>query len=148
MRGSHGYQDKRFELEGNYEELRGLAQEFNMVVLTADQTNRSGLDAEVVSISQIGESYAKATVCDLIMTVSRTADDKFNNTGRLFIAKSRLGRDGVVYPFIMNPATVRVRLLDETVDVDEILRGERDREKSHIADRFEQFKKARKASDR
>jgi replicative DNA helicase len=139
MRGSRGYADKRFELEGNYEELRALAQEFNMVAVTADQTNRSGLDQEIVSISQIGESYAKATVCDLIMTVSRTMEDKQQNTGRLFIAKSRLGKDGVIYPFILNPATVKVRLLDETVDIEDILAQEQGRQQKQMAKKYDEF---------
>lgn len=147
LRGSRGYADKRFELEGNYEELRAMAQEFNMAVLTADQTNRSGLDMEIVTISQIGESYAKATVCDLIMTVSRTMEDKQRNSGRLFIAKSRLGRDGMVYPFIMNPATVKVRMLDETVSIDDILAQDHDRQLKHAADRYEQFKNKKKSGN-
>jgi replicative DNA helicase len=146
LRGARGYADKRFELEGNYEELRALAQEFNMAVLTADQTNRSGLDMEVVTIGQIGESYAKATVCDLIMTVSRTMDDKQNNTGRLFVAKSRLGRDGMIMPFIMNPATVKVRLMDENVSIDDILAREVETQRKHMADRFEKFDKNRRAT--
>jgi archaellum biogenesis ATPase FlaH len=147
LRGSRGYADKRYELEGNYEELRALAQEFNMVVLTADQTNRSGLDMEVVTIGQIGESYAKATVCDLIMTVSRTMEDKQNNTGRLFVAKSRLGRDGMIYPFVMNPATVKVRLLDENVSIDDILARETEQQRKHMADRYDKFDKHRKANN-
>lgn len=116
LRGSKGYGDKRFELEGVYEELRCLAQELNCVMITADQTNRAGLDMEVVSISQIGESYAKATVCDVIFTISRRAEDKQSNCGRLFIAKSRLGRDGVVFPFLLNSATVKVSILEQGVD--------------------------------
>jgi replicative DNA helicase len=139
MRGSRGYADKRFELEGNYEELRALAQEFNMVTVTADQTNRSGLDQEIVSISQIGESYAKATVCDLIMTVSRTMEDKQQNTGRLFIAKSRLGKDGVIYPFLMNPATVKVQMLDENVDIEDILAQGRERQKEKLGEKLDEF---------
>ena len=148
LRGAKGYADKRFELEGDYEDLRALAQEFNMAVLTADQTNRSGLDMEVVTIGQIGESYAKATVCDLIMTVSRTMEDKQNNTGRLFVAKSRLGRDGMIMPFIMNPATVKVRLLDENVSLDDILAREVEAQRKHAADRYEKFDKHRKTNDK
>ena len=116
LRGGKGYADKRFELEGVYEELRALSQELKVVVITADQTNRSGLDMEIVTIGQIGESYAKATVCDVIMTISRRMEDKQANGGRLFVAKSRLGQDGVVYPFILNTATVKVELLQEGTD--------------------------------
>ena len=97
-----------------YEELRGLAQEMNLVLVTADQTNRSGLNQEVVTLDSIAESYAKATVCDVIMTISRTMDDKATKTGRLFVAQSRLGDDGVVFPFLMDPAKVRVDIVNES----------------------------------
>lgn len=116
LRGSRQYGEKRHELEGVYEELRALSQESNTVVVTADQTNRSGLNDEIVTLSSIAESYAKATVCDVIMTISRRMEDKQNNTGRLFIAKSRLGRDGVVYPFTLNTATVKVSVLNQSED--------------------------------
>ncbi|MHA2045168.1 MAG: DnaB-like helicase C-terminal domain-containing protein [Candidatus Thorarchaeota archaeon] len=113
LKPSKSYGEKRHELEGVYEELRGLAQEWNIVVVTADQTNRSGLNLEIVTLDAIAESYAKATVCDLIMTISRKLEDKSSNTGRLFVAKSRLGQDGMVYPFTMTPATVRVNVLNQ-----------------------------------
>lgn len=145
LRGSRGYADKRFELEGNYEELRGLAQEFRLVILTADQTNRSGLDMEVVTIGQIGESYAKATVCDLIMTVSRTMEDKQANTGRLFVAKSRLGPDGMIFPFVMNPATVKVSLLAENTNMQEVLEADRDKHQQRLGEKFEALMKHRKS---
>lgn len=142
LRGAKGYADKRFELEGNYEELRALAQEFNMVVITADQTNRSGLDMEIVSIAQIGESYAKATVCDLIMTVSRTMEDKQQNTGRLFVAKSRLGSDGMVFPFILKTANVRVRMLNEGSSIEDISAENQEKVKQRLAETYHRTKKS------
>ncbi len=116
LRSSRGFEQKRFELEGVYEELRALAQELQVVMVTADQTNRSGLEMEVCTVAQIGEAYAKATVCDLIFTISRRMEDKQNNCGRLLFAKSRLGRDGMVYPFTLNTATVKVCVLDQGID--------------------------------
>lgn len=139
IRGSKGYGDKRFELEGIYEELRALAQEFRVVLITADQTNRSGLDSEIVSIGQIGEAYAKATVCDLIMTVSRRPEDKMSNTGRLFVAKSRLGQDGMVMPFILNTATVKVRLLRPNQDATATIMDDNSNVQRHAAARFAQL---------
>ena len=144
LRGAKGYSDKRFELEGNYEELRSLAQEFKIVILTADQTNRSGLDMEVVTIGQIGESYAKATVCDLIMTVSRTMDDKQSNTGRLFVAKSRMGRDGMIFPFIMNPATVKVNMLAENTNFAEVTAQNKEKVAERVGDTYQKFMQNRK----
>lgn len=117
LRATRSYGEKRHELEGNYEELRGLGQELNAITIVADQTNRGGLDAELVTISAIAEAYAKATVCDLIMTISRSPEDKMMGTGKLYIAKSRLGSDGIVLPFKLDTRqNVRVTLFDTQVD--------------------------------
>ncbi len=121
LRPTRSYGEKRHELESTYEELRGLAHEFDCVVVTADQTNRTGLDQEVVTLSSIAECYNKATVCDLIMTISRRAEDKTTNSGRLWIAKSRLGADGMVFPFVMNGATVKATILDKVETIDQAL---------------------------
>jgi len=139
LKPSKSYGEKRHELEGVYEELRGLAQELNIVVVTADQTNRSGLNLEIVTLDAIAESYAKATVCDLIMTVSRKLEDKRHNTGRLFVAKSRLGPDGMVFPFIMDPATVKVRILAEHELPEEAFPPSQDQVASMLRGRFEQL---------
>lgn len=117
LRSVKSYGEKRHELEGNYEELRGLAQELNLIMIVADQTNRGGLDAELVTISAIAEAYSKATVCDLILTISRSPDDKVMGTGKLYIAKSRLGPDGIVLPFKLDTKqNVRVSVFDTNAD--------------------------------
>lgn len=136
LRGTRNYGEKRHELEGVYEELRALAMELNLVVITADQTNRQGLDMEVVSIGQIGESYAKATVCDVIITISRRAEDRQAHGGRIFIAKSRLGRDGVVYPFVLNTATVKVSILNQGEDPIALFLKNNENLQSKVGERF------------
>lgn len=116
LRSSKSYKEKRHDLETTYEELRGLAQEMNLVLVTADQSNRGGLEKEVVTLDAIAESYAKATVCDVILTLSRTKDDKITNSGRIFVAKSRLGQDGLIFPIAFNAALVKINILQETID--------------------------------
>ncbi len=106
------FEQKRFELESNYEELRGLAQEEDLVCLVVDQTNRLGLDVEVVKLEHVSECYNKLMVCDCVITIARTIDDRINGTGRLHIAKSRFGQDGAIIPFLMDTATVRMYLRD------------------------------------
>lgn len=147
LRGTRGYGEKRFELEGVYEELRALAQELNIVVVTADQTNRSGLDMEVVSIAQIGEAYSKATVCDVIFTISRRAEDKQANCGRIFIAKSRLGRDGIIYPFLMNSATVKVTILNQDQDPIALFMESNQNLKQMVGERFNKLANGKKSSN-
>ena len=59
LRPISGKNEKRHELESIYEEMRGLAQEFNCTCWTASQTNRSGLNAEVITMESISEAFNK-----------------------------------------------------------------------------------------
>lgn len=132
--------DKSYhDLGSVYEELRGMAQELNILLVTADQTNRSGLNAEIVSLESIADEYARATVCDLIMTVSRTMEDKTSNTGRIFIAKSRFGVDGIVYPFVLDPAKVKVTIHDSVNTPSEVFQTSEEDKKKKIAMRFKEL---------
>ena len=47
--------------------------------------------------------------------LSRTLDDKRNNTGRLLIAKSRLGPDGIVLPMFMDLASIDIKIYEPKV---------------------------------
>ena len=100
--------EKRTELESIYEELRGLSNEFNCPIWTASQTNRSGLNAEVVTMEQISEAFNKCFVADFICTLSRTIEDKQNNKAKMFIAKNRNGPDGLVYDLFMDTSLMSV----------------------------------------
>ena len=106
--------EKRHDLENIYEELRGIAQTYECPLWTASQTNRSGLNAEVVTMEAISEAFNKCFVADFICSVSRTAQDKVNNTGRMFVAKNRNGPDGIVYPIVADWASVSMNVLPES----------------------------------
>ena len=114
LRPISGKSEKRHELESIYEEMRGLAQEFDCAVWTASQTNRSGLNAEVITMESISEAFNKCFVSDFIFSLSRTVEDKQSNTGRIFVAKNRNGPDGLVYPISMNTANVQIEVLEPT----------------------------------
>ena len=105
--------EKRNELESIYEELRGISTEFECPIWTASQTNRSGLNAEVITMEQISEAFNKCFVADFIFSVSRTIDDKQNNQGKMFIAKNRNGPDGMVYNIFMDPSSAKIRVLPQ-----------------------------------
>ena len=103
--------EKRNELESIYEELRGLSQIYGCPIWTASQTNRSGLNAEVITMEAISEAYNKCFVADFIFSLSRTIEDKNTNEGRIFIAKNRNGPDGIVYPIFMDTANVKIKVM-------------------------------------
>lgn len=144
LRGTGQAEEGRFELANTYIELRAIAKETNAVVITADQTNRSGLDSEIVLVSQIGEAYAKATHCDLIFTISRRETDKTSNQGRILFAKSRLGPDGMVHPFQLNTATVKVTILDRGEDPLTLFAKTNETLKETMAERYLKLSKSAK----
>lgn len=103
--------EKRHDLENIYEELRAIAQTYECPVWTASQTNRSGLNAEIITMEAISEAFNKCFVADFIFSLSRTVQDKNSNTGRLFVAKNRNGPDGFVYPAFVDWSNVKINIL-------------------------------------
>ncbi len=104
MRSTRKYDSLRHELKLIYEELRGLASEKQVPILTASQSNKEGATADVIDMGNMSESYGKAMVSDVILSISRKAHEKSGGWGRLFIAKNRAGRDGIVYPIKIDTA--------------------------------------------
>tara|TARA_R110000824_G_scaffold290358_6_gene478891 strand:- start:32 stop:1387 length:1356 start_codon:yes stop_codon:yes gene_type:complete len=115
--------EKREDLESIYEELRAIAYEFECPVWTASQTNRSGINADVITMESISEAFSKCFVADFIFSVSRTGADKMNNTGRVYIAKNRNGIDGVVFPIFMDPGNVSIKVFPPDEHSAEALSG-------------------------
>ena len=67
LRG-HG-QEKRHELEGIYEDLRGMAGEYGVPVWTASQASRAGLEEDIIDASKVAESYGKVMVADFVISL-------------------------------------------------------------------------------
>lgn len=103
--------EKREELESIYEELRAIMQENNCVGWTASQTNRTGLNQEIITMQAISEAFNKCFIADFIFSVSRTSEDKQTNGGRIYIAKNRNGADGLVYSIFMDTANVDIKVV-------------------------------------
>ena len=112
LRG-HG-QEKRHELEGIYEDLRGMAGEYEIPVWTASQANRSALEEDVIDASKVSESYGKVMVADFIISLSRKIQDKLAGTGRWHVIKNRFGPDGITLPSKMNTSNGQIHIYADT----------------------------------
>jgi len=113
LKSTRSLGEKRHEAEETYEELRGLSRELEAPIWTASQTNRSGLNAELVTHASIAEAYNKCFPADFIITLSRTIEDKNTDSGRFFIAKNRNGADGIVIPINMDTSRTSIRVMSE-----------------------------------
>ena len=142
LKPTGNYKEKRIELESIYENLRGLSQEFGCPIWTASQTNRGGLNAEVITMESISEAFNKCFVADFIFTLSRTIEDKNVNAARMFVAKNRNGPDGLVYPMKMDTSNVLLEVLEpDGSSIQEINKDAAKNQKQRLADIYKKFKK-------
>jgi replicative DNA helicase len=144
LRSVTHYKEKRNELESIYESLRAIAQEFSCPLWTASQTNRTGLNAEVVTMESISEAFNKCFVADFICSISRTVRDKNANTARMFIAKNRNGPDGLVFPMFMDTSNVKLKVLDQADDSGVVGSQGPQELANSLKEKYKNFRKTRK----
>ena len=108
------FREKRHALGNIYEDLRGLAGEFEVPIWTASQANRSALDEDVIEATKIAESYQKIMTADFVVSLSRKVEDKIGNTGRFHVIKNRFGPDGLTFPAKVNTNTGAVEIYEST----------------------------------
>lgn len=120
LKSRENYDSKRLNEESVYEDLRGWSMELKVPIWTATQTNRDGLDVEVITLKYIAECFGKAMISDLFVTMNRKKDSPTPEIGNLFIAKSRMGIDGVKFPMFINTGISKIEILapDAAYDTD------------------------------
>jgi len=116
------------------EELRGLAQELGIPIITASQTNRAAVkqdDADakadkrkMISGDSIAESFGKVFTSDLLMTINQTPEERSVGSCILYIAKNRNGPTGVRIPMVINYDTMSIMATTE---------GDQDSDKAYKA---------------
>jgi len=93
------------------EELRQIAQDFNLCVVAAAQTNRDSFGNEVKQES-ISDSISIAQTCDLMLTINRNEEMDRTNQLVIYLAKSRFSRTGMKFIFNTNFECMRLEDVD------------------------------------
>ena len=107
---SKGIKEKRDKLDDIFTNLRGLATEMKIPIWTASQVNRAGSREEIIQGDRIAESYTKMMITDFAMSLSRSAEDKENGTGRWHIMKNRYGADGMTFDSVMDTSIGKIEI--------------------------------------
>ena len=95
--------DFRLLLRDLTEDLRYLAIEKNVALVTATQANRMALSAITITEEHVSESFGKVEVADVVMSLGRTQKDEEKGTGRIVMLKNREGRGkGIIIPITLN----------------------------------------------
>jgi len=114
MRSTRSYDSLRHELKLIYEELRNLSMDLNVPIWTASQANRDSANSDIVGLENMSEAYGKAMVADVVISLSRKPMEKSSGVGRLFIAKNRAGKDGLVFPVHIDTARSIIKIAEES----------------------------------
>ncbi len=114
MRSTRKFDSMRHELKLIYEEIRNLAMDMSLPVWTASQANRDSANSNIVGLENMSEAYGKAMVADVVISISRKASEKATGEGRLFIAKNRAGKDGILFPINIDTSRSKIKILDES----------------------------------
>ena len=93
LKSSLSYTDKRNAIESNYEELRAVADDYNVALWSAAQGNRGALSKKVVTMSDLAECFAIANIADVMACICQTLKEKIKGDLRLFLPKIRDNAD-------------------------------------------------------
>jgi len=141
MRSTRQFDSLRHELKLVYEELRGLAMEYGIPIWTASQSNKEGANAEVIDMTNMSEAYGKAMICDFIISVSRRSHEKANGWGRLYVAKNRAGRDGLIFPAKINTARSQFEIVGAADVPDAAIVSDDEAQKRALRAKWQELKK-------
>ena len=94
-----------------------MAMEMSIPIWTASQANREASNAQVVGLENMAEAYGKAMVADVVLSISRRPMEKATGEGRLFIAKNRAGRDGILFPIRMDTSMSKIKVVDDVSEI-------------------------------
>jgi replicative DNA helicase len=125
MKSSRKFDSLRHELKLVYEELRNLSMDLNVPIWTASQANREASNSEIVGLENMSEAYGKAMVADVVLSISRKPNEKATGAGRIFVAKNRAGRDGMLYPMQIDTSMSKFKLMDSNeITLDDAMKSD------------------------
>lgn len=104
--------DHRLAAKSVIDDLAALAKEENVLMITSTQSNKEGMNADIVTIQNMSEAFAKSWVCAHVWTVSQSLADKEMEIVKLCSVKSR--RKVSLYCLTMNQDPVSLRMTQNT----------------------------------
>jgi hypothetical protein len=88
----------------------------------------------------MSEAYGKAMVADVVLSVSRKSHEKATGWGRLFIAKNRAGRDGLVYPVKIDTARSKFEIAGQAGSLEESKQSDDAAQKQALRAKWKELK--------
>ncbi len=99
------------------EELRGLAIEYNLPIVSATQLNREGTDTSDVGLKEISESHGLAMTVDILWAMIRTEELDEQNVVMIKQLKNRFSDMAAKLRFVVGIDRSKMRLFDAETNV-------------------------------
>jgi replicative DNA helicase len=94
------------------EELRGLAVEFNVPIISATQTNRTGFSSSDIGLEDTSESFGLPATADFMVALSQTEELDTLNQYQVKQLKNRYADPGFHRRFVVGVDKSKMRLFD------------------------------------
>lgn len=115
------------------EELRGVAQEFNLPIISAIQTNRNGENNVDIGIKDVGDSHGLSKTADLLIAFTRIDNDE-TMKNKLFFKQIKNRYNSISYyeKFLIGVDYPKMRIFEIEDDVQEVMLESEDRKEEDI----------------
>jgi len=104
--------DSYLYIQSIAQELRGLAIEFDLPVVTATQVNRTGYAMSDVDMTNVAESFGLPATADFMIAITTTEELSKSGQFQFKMLKNRLGDTGNFEKFVMGVDYYKMRLYD------------------------------------
>lgn len=102
--------------KGVYVDLRAIAFEENVAVLTATQTNREGFKSTVAKAEHVAEDFNKVRTVDLMISINKTEEEAARGESRLYFAASRNQESG--FTIVIKQNLSMMRFIEDVIRIE------------------------------
>lgn len=140
MKGMGGSINSYSYIKAIAEEIRGLAVEFDVPIVSATQTTRSGYSNTDVGLEDTSESFGLPATADLMFALISTEELESMNQIAVKQLKNRYNDPTYKKRFVIGVDRSRMRLMDAHEDQQTLIDDTPTFDKTEINNRFEDFK--------
>jgi replicative DNA helicase len=140
MKGMGGSINSYTYIKAIAEELRGLAVEFNVPIITATQTTRSGFSSSDPGLEDTSESFGLPATADLMFAL--ISSEELESLGQIMVKqlKNRYNDPGYKKRFVVGIDKSRMKLYDVDNAEEGVVDDTPAFDKSNMNERFKDFK--------
>lgn len=111
--------DKNQGSEEVYTNVRGLARELGIPIITPSQANRTGAKSEIIEGENIAGSYSKLMIGDIVVSLARSRKDKLTGVGRYHFMKNRFGADGMTFGSTIDASMGKIEVFEDQLTIED-----------------------------